>query len=325
VTTGKIGRDPVCGMNIDEDRARAEGNVREYRGKTYFFCTPVCRDDFGKQPERYLKLASAQGSMPMPGSPDAAMEHASHGPATVPKPRGAKTAHEAHEGMTMPAAQPSTAAPGTGPQLPVFPGQGSMSMPQGAAPMMPGTQAGAAIPGPKTGEMFPSATGAPEMNRQPRPFPGPGPGDKPLPGSPGPAPMPGSMSGPMISPPTVAPGMNQGPPAFPGPGGAPMSGPQPGGMAPPVPGMGPGTPEFPGQRGVPGPMPQEAAPMSGVQTEEVAPQAPVIRTPRINPRLQRFRPPGTMPQAGPQGAAPMPGSNTGETLPPATGAPEAKP
>ena len=84
---GKIGRDPVCGMNIDEDRAKAEGNLREYKGKTYFFCSPECRDDFGKDPERYLKSAPAQGAMPMAGSQDAARSiHARSGP----KPRGAK-------------------------------------------------------------------------------------------------------------------------------------------------------------------------------------------------------------------------------------------
>jgi len=53
--TGKVGRDPVCGMNIDEDRARAEGNFLEYKGRTYFFCEPKGREDFRKDPERYLK------------------------------------------------------------------------------------------------------------------------------------------------------------------------------------------------------------------------------------------------------------------------------
>ena len=62
---GKIGRDPVCGMNIDEDRAKAEGNFLEYKGKTYFFCEPQCREDFRKDPERYLKAPPA-ATMAMP-------------------------------------------------------------------------------------------------------------------------------------------------------------------------------------------------------------------------------------------------------------------
>ena len=75
--TGKIGRDPVCGMNIDEDRARAEGNFLEYRGQTYFFCDPKDRDDFRKEPERYLKSSLAQGGPPMAGSQDVAAKHPS--------------------------------------------------------------------------------------------------------------------------------------------------------------------------------------------------------------------------------------------------------
>ena len=64
--TGKIGRDPVCGMNVEEDRSKAEGNVRQYKGKAYFFCSPGCRNDFGKAPERYLKSSVAAGRMPPP-------------------------------------------------------------------------------------------------------------------------------------------------------------------------------------------------------------------------------------------------------------------
>jgi Cu(I)/Ag(I) efflux system membrane fusion protein len=227
---GKIGRDPVCRMNIDEDRAKAEGNVREYKGKSYFFCTAECRDDFGKDPERYLKSAPAKGAMPIAGSQDAALKHAPHSPAAVSKPRGVKAAPEAHDGMTMPAAQPpaampgmpaaapkfesktggmampSAAAPGMGPQLPASPGQGGipMSMPQGAAPMA-GPQAGAAIPGPKPGEMFPPAAGAPAMNQPPQVLPGTGPGGMPLSGPPGASPMPGGKAGEMIPPATGGP------------------------------------------------------------------------------------------------------------------------
>ncbi len=37
--------DPVCGMQVDPRRAAAK--VR-YRGKTYYFCSLACRDDFRK-------------------------------------------------------------------------------------------------------------------------------------------------------------------------------------------------------------------------------------------------------------------------------------
>ena len=77
--TGKIGRDPVCGMNIDEDRSKAEGNVRQYKGNAYFFCSPECRNYFGKEPERYLKSSPAAERMPMtsPTSFDTAPMHGS--------------------------------------------------------------------------------------------------------------------------------------------------------------------------------------------------------------------------------------------------------
>jgi Cu(I)/Ag(I) efflux system membrane fusion protein len=65
-STGKSGRDPVCGMNIDEVRSQAEGNVRQYKGKAYFFCSPQCRDDFVKEPGRYLKPSSTTGTLPAP-------------------------------------------------------------------------------------------------------------------------------------------------------------------------------------------------------------------------------------------------------------------
>jgi hypothetical protein len=37
----------------------------EYRGQTYFFCDPKEREDFRKEPERYLKSSPAAGRMPM--------------------------------------------------------------------------------------------------------------------------------------------------------------------------------------------------------------------------------------------------------------------
>ena len=66
--TGIVGRDAVCGMNIDEDRSRAAGYLKEYRGKTYFFCSSECRDEFVKTPERYRASAPAQMTIPASGT-----------------------------------------------------------------------------------------------------------------------------------------------------------------------------------------------------------------------------------------------------------------
>jgi Cu+-exporting ATPase len=61
--------DPVCGMTIDP--ARAAGHV-EYRGTTYYFCNPICRERFETDPERYLSSAHAStASMPVTDEHDA--------------------------------------------------------------------------------------------------------------------------------------------------------------------------------------------------------------------------------------------------------------
>jgi P-type Cu+ transporter len=46
-------RDPVCGMSVDP--ATAKGGTHDYRGQTYAFCGPRCREKFAADPERYLQ------------------------------------------------------------------------------------------------------------------------------------------------------------------------------------------------------------------------------------------------------------------------------
>ncbi len=45
-------RDPVCGMEFDEEDAVA---TSEYEGTIYFFCADRCREVFEEDPERYLE------------------------------------------------------------------------------------------------------------------------------------------------------------------------------------------------------------------------------------------------------------------------------
>lgn len=45
-------KDPVCGMEVSRLTAFAETN---YEGKTYYFCSPGCRDAFEAEPGKYLK------------------------------------------------------------------------------------------------------------------------------------------------------------------------------------------------------------------------------------------------------------------------------
>ncbi len=44
-------KDPVCGMEIDIHKANA---ASDYQGKTYYFCSEGCKQQFDQNPERYV-------------------------------------------------------------------------------------------------------------------------------------------------------------------------------------------------------------------------------------------------------------------------------
>jgi YHS domain-containing protein len=44
-------KDPVCGMDVDPKSAQWKSN---YESKTYYFCSPGCKKDFDKEPQKYL-------------------------------------------------------------------------------------------------------------------------------------------------------------------------------------------------------------------------------------------------------------------------------
>ncbi|MFW6238253.1 MAG: YHS domain-containing protein [Halanaerobiales bacterium] len=46
-----MARDPVCGMDVDPDKAVAS---YEYDGKTYYFCAEACKDKFAEEPKKYI-------------------------------------------------------------------------------------------------------------------------------------------------------------------------------------------------------------------------------------------------------------------------------
>ena len=46
-----MAKDPVCGMTVDSERAAA---TEQFEGKSYFFCSPGCRDQFKADPQRYV-------------------------------------------------------------------------------------------------------------------------------------------------------------------------------------------------------------------------------------------------------------------------------
>lgn len=47
-----MAQDPVCKMNVDENRAAATST---HKGKTYYFCAKVCKERFDREPEKYVK------------------------------------------------------------------------------------------------------------------------------------------------------------------------------------------------------------------------------------------------------------------------------
>ena len=46
--------DPVCKMQVDERDAEF---VTQYDGKTYYFCSESCKEEFESDPEEYVTAA----------------------------------------------------------------------------------------------------------------------------------------------------------------------------------------------------------------------------------------------------------------------------
>ncbi len=67
--------DPVCHMDIDP---RSAAGTSEYKGATYYFCSPGCKRDFDADPEGVLK-AEAEYDHSQP------MEHGMDAPAAAAK------------------------------------------------------------------------------------------------------------------------------------------------------------------------------------------------------------------------------------------------
>ena len=49
---GMMVTDPVCKMQIDENKAAGKS---EYNGKTYYFCAQSCKTKFDANPQQYVK------------------------------------------------------------------------------------------------------------------------------------------------------------------------------------------------------------------------------------------------------------------------------
>ncbi len=49
---GSTAIDPVCSMEVDTKKPN--GGTFDYKGETYYFCSPGCNRAFEKEPEAYL-------------------------------------------------------------------------------------------------------------------------------------------------------------------------------------------------------------------------------------------------------------------------------
>jgi Cu+-exporting ATPase len=75
-------RDPVCGMYVDPAKARGSS---DYKGQTYYFCSPRCVERFNAEPEKYLAPSPPQSQLVQLGGIAPAKPLASPQPATPTK------------------------------------------------------------------------------------------------------------------------------------------------------------------------------------------------------------------------------------------------
>jgi Cu+-exporting ATPase len=48
-------KDPVCGMQVDEQQARA---TAQHGGQTFYFCSQECKAKFEQDPQRYTRQSA---------------------------------------------------------------------------------------------------------------------------------------------------------------------------------------------------------------------------------------------------------------------------
>ncbi|MCX6567598.1 MAG: YHS domain-containing protein [Candidatus Aminicenantes bacterium] len=77
--SGDTAIDPVCGMTVVKATAKA---TFEFKGTTYYFCSPGCKEAFAKEPEKYLK---AQAKVEGTAAPMGMMHGAQMGKAPMPE------------------------------------------------------------------------------------------------------------------------------------------------------------------------------------------------------------------------------------------------
>ncbi len=59
MTGSQFHKDPICGMSVEEGKAKAAGRISEYQGTPYYFCADSCKRKFDQDPERFVRKPPA--------------------------------------------------------------------------------------------------------------------------------------------------------------------------------------------------------------------------------------------------------------------------
>jgi RND family efflux transporter MFP subunit len=107
--TGTAQQDPVCGMYVDDAKARAAGHIIEAGGRTNFFCSDDCKQKYMKNPAAKVLHSPAPAAKAKAAVPPAAHRHEPGMTMPEPaaaKPDPAKPGPDPHAGHAMPPAAP---------------------------------------------------------------------------------------------------------------------------------------------------------------------------------------------------------------------------
>ncbi|HEX9934712.1 MAG TPA: efflux RND transporter periplasmic adaptor subunit, partial [bacterium] len=75
---GTLSKDPVCGLEVSQRKAEKEGRKITHSGKTYYFHNDECKDQFQKNPGKFLKVTAEGNSAekaPIPKAPTKQQGH----------------------------------------------------------------------------------------------------------------------------------------------------------------------------------------------------------------------------------------------------------
>jgi len=89
--------DPVCGMDVDQEKAATAGRTAAREGRTYYFCSDQCKKSFETNPEHYLEHSHEKPATPAPPTKSATAKTSAPAPAKGGEDTGSGMAGQAEE------------------------------------------------------------------------------------------------------------------------------------------------------------------------------------------------------------------------------------